>query len=128
MNAGEAKTAEPHLQQAIVICDEGSTVHAGSFRATLAQIRAQEGAIDEARALIAQAELQAGSTPPPVMGGVLCKKAQVEHIAGDLDVANDALAQARKSALVIGPASSAQLARNIVNVSQMLDNTSASED
>jgi predicted ATPase/Tfp pilus assembly protein PilF/tRNA A-37 threonylcarbamoyl transferase component Bud32 len=91
---GDLLSAEAHLRDGIAIGDETWPVVAGAFRGSLALIRAQQGAFGEARALLAQAEPQLRGVHKLELGKLLCKKAQVEHLAGDSDVAASALAEA----------------------------------
>ncbi len=91
---GDLPAAEPHLQEAIAICDEPKPLIAGVSRASLALLRAQQGAFKEARALLDKGEPQVRGVHKLDLGKLLCKKARVEHLAGDPDAASTALAEA----------------------------------
>jgi len=91
---GDLTGAETHLRQAIAIGDETLPMAAGAFRGSLAIIRAQQGAFDEARALLDKGESQLRGVHKLELGKLLSKKARVEHLAGDPDAAASALAEA----------------------------------
>jgi predicted ATPase/class 3 adenylate cyclase/Tfp pilus assembly protein PilF len=95
---GELPSAEAHFQSAIAICDETFPVAAGAFRGSLALIRAQQGAFDEARAFLDKGEVQVRGVHKVELGKLLCKKARVEYLAGDPAAAASALAEAESIA------------------------------
>jgi tetratricopeptide (TPR) repeat protein len=104
---GDLQSAEASLRGAIAIGDETLPVAAGAFRGSLALIRAQQGALDEARELLEMGESQVRGVYQLELGKLLCKKARVEHLAGDPSASATALAEAESIAdeLKIGPES-----------------------
>jgi len=101
--------AEAHLRAAIGICDEAWPLAAGAFRGSLALIRAQQGAFDEARALLDRGEPQVRGVYKLELGKLLCKKAWVEHLAGDPAAAAAALAEAEAIDIELGAGPTAEL-------------------
>jgi hypothetical protein len=91
---GDLPSAETHLLQAIEICDETMPFGAGAFRGSLALIRAEQGALDEARTLLDRGEPQLRGVHLMELGKFLRKKAQIEDLAGDPAAAAAALAEA----------------------------------
>jgi tetratricopeptide (TPR) repeat protein len=104
---GDLLSASTHLREAIEICDESMPVGAGAFRGSLALICAQQGAFDEARILLDMGEPQLRGVYQLELGKLLCKKARVEHVAGDPAAAAAALTEAQVIAteLDAGPGS-----------------------
>ncbi len=96
---GDVTGAETHFQQAIAICDEVWPVAAGVYRGSFALLRAQQGAFDEARSLLAGGEPQVRRANKMELGKLLCKKARVEHLAGDPAAAETALGEAESIAI-----------------------------
>jgi len=99
LSKGDLVSAEAHLQDAITISDQAIPHAAAAFRGSLAVLRATLGAFDEARALLAQAEPQLRAEQTTThekveLGKLLCKKARVEHLAGNPHVAASTLAEA----------------------------------
>ena len=99
---GDLLFAGTHLRDAIAISDEFWPLAAGAFRGSLALIRAQQGAFDEARALLDKGEPQVRGVHKLELGKLLCKKARVEHLAGDPDAAASALSEAEAIAAELG--------------------------
>ncbi|HCP48183.1 MAG TPA: hypothetical protein DIU15_19245, partial [Deltaproteobacteria bacterium] len=95
LSQGDQLSAEAYLQDAIAVGDETWPVAAGAFRGSLALIRAQNEAFEEARILLAQGERQLRGVYKLELGKLLCKKAQVEHLAGEPTGAATALAEAQ---------------------------------
>ena len=95
---GDLPAAETALLQAITISDETWPLAAGVFRGSLALIRAQQGGFEEARSLLAQGEPQVRGVYKEELGKLLCKRARVEHLAGDPAAAATALAEAESIA------------------------------
>jgi predicted ATPase/serine/threonine protein kinase/Tfp pilus assembly protein PilF len=91
---GDLLSAETHLLPAITIGDETMLVAAGAFRGSLALIRAQQGAFDEARTLLEKGESQIRGGHLLELGKFLRKKAEVEHLAGEPAAAAVTLAEA----------------------------------
>jgi tetratricopeptide (TPR) repeat protein len=93
-NDGDLSAAEQHLQQAIEIGDENFPAAAGAFRGTLALIRVENGALDEARALLERGDSQLRGVYALELAKLLCKRARVEQLAGDATAGSAALAEA----------------------------------
>jgi tetratricopeptide (TPR) repeat protein len=102
---GDLPSAGTQLRAAIVACDETWPMAACVFRGSLALIRAQQGAFDEARAILALGDPQVRGVHKVELGRLLCHKARVEHLAGDPGAAAAALAEAEAVAaeLDVGP-------------------------
>ena len=102
---GDLQSAEASLRGAIAIGDETLPVAAGAFRGSLSLIRAQQGALDEARELLEMGESQVRGVYQLELGKLLCKKARVEHLAGDPSASATALAEAESidAELAAGP-------------------------
>jgi tetratricopeptide (TPR) repeat protein len=118
---GDSQSAETHLLQAIPICDETWSVAAGVFRGSLALLRAQQGAFDEARALLDKGEPQVRGVYKLELGKLLCKKARVEQLAGDLGVAAAALAEAESIDIELGSDPDAELSKLLAETRAALD-------
>jgi tetratricopeptide (TPR) repeat protein len=117
---GEPSAAAAHFEHAIAICDEVVPFAAAGCRASLALLRAQDGAFDEARTLLVRAEPELRGVYPLELGRFLCRKAQVEHLADDSSAANAALSEAEEIAeeILAGPGS--ELAQAIADVRGLL--------
>jgi len=109
LSQGDLLGAESHLQDAIAISDQAFLIGAGAFRGSLALIRAQQGDFDEARSLLAEGEAQLRNVHKPELGKLLCKKARVEHLAGDLDAAAAALKVAEALSVELSLSSDSEL-------------------
>ena len=92
---GEAESAAAYLSDAIAINDETLPMAAGAFRGSLAVILAEQGEMDEARAVLVKGEAQLRGVHKMEYGKFLCKKARVNHLAGDDETAQVALQAAR---------------------------------
>jgi tetratricopeptide (TPR) repeat protein len=108
---GDLPSAEAHLRDAILISDEIWPTAAGAFRGSLALLRAQQGAWEEARSLLAQGESQVRGVYAIELGKLLSKKARVEHLAGDSAAAATALAEAESIAVKLGAGPDADLSQ-----------------
>jgi len=93
---------ESHLQQAITLAEEVMPFAAGAFRGSLGLLRAQQGCYDEARALIAAGEPCLRGVHKLELGKLLAKKSLVEQLAGGVDAARSALAEAESIATALG--------------------------
>ena len=111
---GNNMAAEPNLRLAIAICDETVPAGAGAFRGTLALISAQQGSLVEARQLIEKGESQLRGVYKGELGKLLCKKAIVEHIAGDAESTHLALAEAESIAVELNVGPDSELSKSIV--------------
>jgi tetratricopeptide (TPR) repeat protein/predicted ATPase/serine/threonine protein kinase len=85
--------AEAAFRKAIPIGDETYPLSAGVFRASLALLLAQKGQRDEPRELVATGEPQVVPHPEE-HAKFLCKKGQVQFLAGEPDAAQKSLDQA----------------------------------
>ena len=117
---GDLDAAESHLRQAIPICDDVWPAAAGAFRGSLALVRARRGAFDEARDLFAKGEAQVRGVYALELGKLICKKARVEHMAGEPDAAAAALAEAEAIATNLGGGSDSELARALSDTRRVL--------
>jgi tetratricopeptide (TPR) repeat protein len=93
-NQGDVTAAESHLLQSITICDEVWPMAAGAFRGSLALIRGHQGAFDAARSLFEKGEVQLHDVYALELGKLLCKKARVEKLDGNIAAAAAALSDA----------------------------------
>jgi tetratricopeptide (TPR) repeat protein len=105
--------ADQHLQQAIEICDEALPPAAGDFRGTLALIRAESGALDEARTLFEKGDSQLRGVDAFELAKLLCVRAQVEQLAGDTGAASAALAEAETIAEEIRAGADSDLSQEL---------------
>ncbi len=117
---GDLLSAEAHLRDAIAIGDETWPAAAGAFRGSLALIRAQQGAFDEARALLDKGDPQVRGVNKVELGKLLCKKAQIEHLAGDSDVAASALAEAETIAAEMNVTADSELGQALATARSAL--------
>jgi predicted ATPase/class 3 adenylate cyclase/Flp pilus assembly protein TadD len=106
---GDLPSAETRLREAIAISDEVFPLASGAFRGSLALLRAQQGTFDEARALLDKGEAQLRGVHKLELGKLLCKKARVEHLAGDPAAAAFALAEAEAIAVELGAGAGSEL-------------------
>jgi tetratricopeptide (TPR) repeat protein len=120
---GDTTAAVEHLEAAIAVCDRQEPAIASSFRSALAIIRAEQGAFDTARALLTKAEGQLRGVYPPALAKVLCKRALVEHRAGDPSAASSALAEAEAIALDLEAGAETDLGAEIRGARAALDGT-----
>ena len=117
---GETEAAETRLTEAVAVGDETWPVAAGAFRGSLALIRARQGAVDEARALLTRGEQQLRSLHALELGKLLCKRGEVERLAGDLDAARAALDEAASIAARIEAGPDSELGRAVPALSDVL--------
>jgi tetratricopeptide (TPR) repeat protein len=126
--AGDLKASEDHIQQAMAIGAESDFSQSGVFLGSLAMIRAHEGAFDEARTLLDTGEEQLHGTSALEFSRLLCKRARVEILAGEMGAATDALDKAQVVGSDIGRGPSSKLTEDIAEIRQLLDTNMASED
>jgi len=122
---GDRLAAETHLLLAIEIGDETVPAAAGAYRGSLALIRAQQGAFDEARTLISQGEPQVRGVYRMELGKLLCKKAKIEHLAGDPAAAALALAEAQVIAEELGADPESELGAALTEARALLSGADA---
>ena len=89
------------------------TVAAGTFRGTLALLRAEQGRFTEARALLATGDSQLRGALASQLAILLCKQAMVERLAGEPAAAAAALAEAEAIAVELSVGPDSKLARSI---------------
>jgi predicted ATPase/serine/threonine protein kinase len=112
-DSDDLAAAERYLQQAVEMNDEGFPAVAGAFRGTLALIRAEAGALEEARALLKKGDSQTRGVWTFELAKLLCKRARVEQRAGDTDAAAAALAEAETIATEVGASTDSDLGQEI---------------
>jgi predicted ATPase/tetratricopeptide (TPR) repeat protein len=120
-NSGELLDAEKHLQQAIEILDEISSPNASTFRGTIAQIHAENGVFDKARALLDEADLQLRGVHAHELAKLLCKRARIEQSAGDFAAATRALTEAESIAEEIKPGPDSDLGQEVIKARKALN-------
>jgi tetratricopeptide (TPR) repeat protein len=117
---GETEAAETRLTEAVAVCDETWPAAAGAFRGSLALLRAQRGAIDEARTLLTRGDQQLRGVYALELGKLLCKRGEVERLAGDLDAARAARDEAASIAARIGAGPDSELGRALAALNDAL--------
>ena len=117
---GETEAAETRLTEAVAVGDETWPVAAGAFRGSLALLRARRGAIDEARALLPRGEQQLRGVHAVELGKLLCKRGEVERLAGDLDAARAARDEAGAIAAETNAGSDSELGRAVAALTDAL--------
>jgi hypothetical protein len=105
----------------VAVCDETWPAAAGAFCGSLALLRARRGAIDEARALLARGEQQPRGVNPLELGKLLCKRGEVERLAGDLDAARAARDEAASIAVESEASPDSELGRALAALNDALD-------
>ena len=95
------------------IGDENFPAAAGTFRVTLALIRCENGALDEARALLKVADAQLRGLYAFQLAKLLCARAQVEQLAGDAAAAAAALSEAETIAADIKAGPDSELRQDL---------------
>jgi hypothetical protein len=82
--------------------------------------RAQMGEFDAARELLDQGEAQLRDVWAVELGRILCRRAQVEHVAERPDKADAALAEAKEIAEKLGGSADSDLGQIITETEGML--------
>ncbi len=118
---GRRQEAIAHLEKAIEICDRAYPTPGGTWRACLAEIRAEEGAYCEARALIQDGRKILEGTHEPELVKLICKAGIVEFHAADRTGATNYLAEARSRAIgpMMGPKT--DVGREITKLQDLLN-------
>ena len=106
---GELVRAQSCLEEAIVICDALQYPASGAFRGCLALIRSQEGDFDAARELLRAGEQELRGVHAGELCKLLCKRARVEHEAGDASAAVHALEKAGTITAELGAGEGSEL-------------------
>jgi hypothetical protein len=112
--------AAAYIEQAIPICDESWPAAAGAFRADLAILRARDGGIEAARALLVRGDAQLRGVRASDHGELLCKRGQVEHGAGDVTAAKAALAEAEAIVDEMGVGAESELGKLVAELKALL--------
>ena len=110
LNNGKA-----YLVKAISICDKTFPIGAGVFRGTLGLAIAEQGDWEEALELFSQGERDVVDYPLE-HAKFLCKKAQVQLIAGTPEAAQTSLTRAEEIAIEIGVQPKSELANKIISL------------
>ena len=113
MRHGDLNAAQDKLDRAINTCDGIWPAGAGSFRGALAQVRALQGDIDTAHALLSRGKEQLVDINIPALGIHYLYWAEVEHIAGDAEARNHALSEARTVEALLSKDGPTELTRQI---------------
>ncbi len=113
---GESEAAAEHLQKAIAIGEQVFPVAVGAFGGSLALLRAQAGAFEEAYALLEQGEPTLRGVYAAELGKFLCKKARVEQLVGKQDAALACVAEAEAIATDLRVEPSSELGQALVEV------------
>jgi tetratricopeptide (TPR) repeat protein/serine/threonine protein kinase/predicted ATPase len=112
--------AEAAFRKAISIGDETQPAAAGAFRGSLALLLAQQDQIDEAQALLEIGEPQV-ETYPAENAKFLCKKGQVQILAGEPEAAQKSLDQAKAIAAKHKLGDDGEVAEAIAELTALLD-------
>ncbi len=102
LEQGLLEESGQRLLQSIGSMDGLDSSSAGAFRGSLAWVRAQEGQFGEARELLKVGEGQLRGVWAVELGRLLCRRAQVEHLAGAEATAHVALDEAKRIAEQMG--------------------------
>jgi tetratricopeptide (TPR) repeat protein len=116
---GRFKEAEDALKKAISIGDETYPLAADVFRGSLALLLAQHDQIEEALLLLGQGETSIESQPEEY-AKVLGKKAQVQHLAGDVEAARLTLDRVRALADTLNFSDESEVAQSIQNLTMVI--------
>jgi predicted ATPase/tetratricopeptide (TPR) repeat protein len=127
LSQGKLQESSAQLTAAIEKLDTMRPSFAGAFRGSLAWVQAQMGEFDEARKLLERGEAQLRDVWAVELGRLLCRRAQVEHIAASSEVAEAALSEAKEIAAKLGGSSDSDLGQMITETEDML-NLLASEN
>jgi predicted ATPase/serine/threonine protein kinase len=120
LSQGKLEESTEHLTTAIENLNTIRPSMAGAFRGSLAWVRAQLGEFDAARELLEQGEAQVRDVWVVELGRLLCRRAQVEHLAACPDKAEAALAEAKEIAEKLGGSSDSDLGQMITETEGML--------
>ena len=99
---GDRAGSLQYFEHAVAICDESLPPAAGAFRGSMAVAAAQDGDFPKSRALLAKGEAQLRDVWAYELAKLLCKRATVEHLAGDVSAATDALVEAEALGETLG--------------------------
>ncbi len=121
LRQGLLEESRLHLEEAILALDNLLPTFAGAFRGSLAFVLAQIGEIDEARACVKRGKEQLKGIWVVERGRMLCREAQVEHLAGCHEDAKKALQEAREIAQQIGGSPDSDLGQLICEAAATLE-------
>jgi tetratricopeptide (TPR) repeat protein len=107
------------FEKAIAICDEGLPAAAGVFRGSLAMVFAQQGRLDAALVLIAEAEPEVEPVREEY-AKLLCKKGEILQRSGDRAAAEQSLQAAREIADDLNLTGASEVAKMIEVLSVLL--------
>ena len=117
---GRIDEAQQAFEDAIATCDEiDFPPAAGAFRGSLALLVAKQGQFEQAHTLLAAGELQVEAYPDE-HGKFLCKRARIEHLAGNPSAAAAAVDTAESIARAIKQAPDSELCRAIAELREIL--------
>ncbi|MDP6190550.1 MAG: tetratricopeptide repeat protein, partial [Gammaproteobacteria bacterium] len=119
--------AEGSFRASILICDEACPPTAGAFRASLALLLSQNDRFDEAQALLEIGEPQVATYPNELIKFV-CKKGQVQLLAGEPEAAKRSVEQVEAVALECKLDSKSESAQAILELVLLLKSLSAPSD
>ncbi len=117
---GELSKSQEYLVQAVEICDEVFPSGAGFFRASLAIIEAHFGNFDEARRLLALGDKALRGVYRSSLALLLCKRAEVEHLAGELVAAHASYLEAGEIHNDLSASAASELGRYLARLESLL--------
>ena len=117
---GELSKSQEYLVQAVEICDEVFPSGAGFFRASLAIIEAHFGNFDEARRLLALGDKALRGVYRSSLALLLCKRAEVEHLAGEPVAAHAAYLEAGEIHNDLSASAASELGRYLARLESLL--------
>jgi tetratricopeptide (TPR) repeat protein len=116
---GRVDEAEVAFKRAILLSDEALPAAGGAFRGDLALLLAHQDQHEDAHALIEAGEPQVTSDPEE-HAKFLCKKGQIELLAGQAEDAEASLQRAREIAEQLGLTAGSPLGAEIATLSECL--------
>jgi len=122
---GRLGKSQERLTQAIDILDQCFTGAAGFFRGSLAIIEAHQGNFEGARQLLARGDEQLRGVLMAQLAVLLCKRAEVEHLAGDGDTAQAALDEVEVLSVELNAGTDSELGRYLEKLRPLLAEASA---
>jgi DNA-binding response OmpR family regulator/predicted ATPase/Tfp pilus assembly protein PilF len=120
LEMGDLSSAERQLREAIAIMKVSFSGAAGAFSGSLALLRARCDDLEEARILLDDGEERLRGSDSFELGKLLCKRAEVEHIAGEADSAIAALDEATRIADDLALDETSELVVSIQKTRQVL--------
>ena len=120
MVTGDYNESEPILLEAIAICDETFLAAAGSFRGSLALLKAKTGDLENAYKLLEAAESQVKSHTTEY-AKFTCITGQVCFLSGDTQGAQKALEEAKEIASEIRYSKTSALSQFLADLESLLE-------